>query len=241
MRASVNAPRAWPKSSLSSRLSGIAAQLSATNGARPAARVVERARDELLARAGLAADEHRRVACDAMRAIISYTRCIARLEPKTSGCGRISMARSSRRDLVRQAALLERARDRELQQLGSKGLVTKSYAPTRIASTAASSVAWPVTTITGRFGPRAEHALAQLETSEPLHREIREDDVDVASRDDVERVVRHRHGRDGVTVSFECRLQQRSLHGLVVDDQDPTPKIAQSSIAACGWFSQRKL
>ena len=60
-RAPVNAPRSWPNSSLSSSVSGIAAQLIATNGARRArAAVVERARDELLADAALARDEHRR-------------------------------------------------------------------------------------------------------------------------------------------------------------------------------------
>ena len=54
--APVKAPRSWPKSSLSSRVSGMAAQLTATKG--PLARggeLVEGARDELLAGAGLAA------------------------------------------------------------------------------------------------------------------------------------------------------------------------------------------
>ena len=50
--APVNEPFSWPKSSLSRRFSGIAAQLRAG---------VDRARDQLLARAGLAADEDRRV------------------------------------------------------------------------------------------------------------------------------------------------------------------------------------
>ena len=56
-RASVNAPRAWPKSSLSRSAAGIAAQLTATNGPRARRLVRGRARDELLARAGLALDE----------------------------------------------------------------------------------------------------------------------------------------------------------------------------------------
>ena len=60
--ASVNAPFACPKSSLSSSVSGTAAQLIATKG--PVARGacgVERARDQLLAGAALAGDEHGRV------------------------------------------------------------------------------------------------------------------------------------------------------------------------------------
>ena len=61
--APVNAPRRWPKSSLSSSVSGSAAQLTATNG--PSARAlgaVDAARDQLLAGAGLALDQHRRSA-----------------------------------------------------------------------------------------------------------------------------------------------------------------------------------
>ena len=53
--APVNAPRSWPNSSLSSSVSGIAAQFTATNGrSRRAAVLVDRRRDELLAGAALA-------------------------------------------------------------------------------------------------------------------------------------------------------------------------------------------
>ena len=58
--APVNAPRTWPNSSDSSSVSGIAAQLTATNGiVALRAAVVDRARDQLLAGAGLAGDQHR--------------------------------------------------------------------------------------------------------------------------------------------------------------------------------------
>ena len=58
--APVNAPRTWPNSSDSSSVSGIAAQLTLISGmARCALRVVDRARDQLLAGPGLAGDEHR--------------------------------------------------------------------------------------------------------------------------------------------------------------------------------------
>ena len=60
--APVKAPRSWPKSSLSSRPVGMAAQLTLTKRALAApAQVVDRARDQLLAGARLAEDEHRRV------------------------------------------------------------------------------------------------------------------------------------------------------------------------------------
>ena len=59
--APVNAPFSWPKISLSSSVSGIAAQLMATNGNGGArAELMDRLRDQLLARARLAGDEHRR-------------------------------------------------------------------------------------------------------------------------------------------------------------------------------------
>jgi hypothetical protein len=58
--APVNAPFLCPKSSLSSRFSGSAAQFCATNSLSRAARpVVHGAGDELLAGARLALDEHR--------------------------------------------------------------------------------------------------------------------------------------------------------------------------------------
>ena len=61
--APVKAPRSWPKSSLSIRLGGRAAQLTTTNGPlRPRALVVDGAGDELLADPCLAEDENRGVA-----------------------------------------------------------------------------------------------------------------------------------------------------------------------------------
>ena len=59
--APVNAPFSWPNSSLSSSVSGMAAQLTATNGwSRRGPLVVDGARDQLLARAALAGDQHGR-------------------------------------------------------------------------------------------------------------------------------------------------------------------------------------
>ena len=58
--APVNAPRTWPNSSASSRVSGIALQLSATKRCDPPrAVVVDGARDDFLAGSGLARDEDR--------------------------------------------------------------------------------------------------------------------------------------------------------------------------------------
>ena len=54
----MKAPRTWPKNSLSNSSRGIAAQLTAISGrSRAAARLVDGARDQLLAGAGLAGDQ----------------------------------------------------------------------------------------------------------------------------------------------------------------------------------------
>ena len=60
--APVKAPFSWPNSSLSSSSRGIAPQLTGTNGpSRARRKLVNAPRDELLAAAGLAADQHRAV------------------------------------------------------------------------------------------------------------------------------------------------------------------------------------
>ena len=80
--APVNAPFSWPKSSLSSRVSVSAAQLMATNGLSARGTVpVHGARDQFLAGAALATDQHRRVrACDARDAVEERTHWFARAD-----------------------------------------------------------------------------------------------------------------------------------------------------------------
>ena len=59
--APVNAPRSWPNSALSASSRGIAARLTAMNGASGVARLaVNQPRQQLLAGAALAEDQHRR-------------------------------------------------------------------------------------------------------------------------------------------------------------------------------------
>ena len=73
-------PSTWPKSSDSSRVSGIAAQLTLMNGILLRAAIVDGAGHELLTRAGFARDQHRAAGADtsSMRRITSVT---ARLWP----------------------------------------------------------------------------------------------------------------------------------------------------------------
>ncbi len=78
--APVKAPRSWPKSSLSTSVSGIAAQLTATNGA-PARgdSACSAAREELLAGAALAGQQHR-------ASSVGATRSSRRSAARSRGC-----------------------------------------------------------------------------------------------------------------------------------------------------------
>ena len=119
--APVKAPFSWPKSSLSMSASGMAPQLTTRNGlSARSRRVVDGARDALLARAALAGDEHgaSRVVGDALRR--------GRRSGASPRSGRGARAARSRRDLRAQAlvlgddrALLERLVD-EGAKLGGR-------------------------------------------------------------------------------------------------------------------------
>ena len=90
--APVNAPRTWPNSSDSSSVSVSAPQLTGTNGrAARAAVAMDRPRHQLLARAALADDQHRRVRVGRVRDLLVDRRASPR-------CGRSALpAGTSRR------------------------------------------------------------------------------------------------------------------------------------------------
>ena len=115
--APVNEPRSWPKSSLSSSVSGIAAQLMATNApARRGRELVDRAGEELLARAALALEQDRRVG----------RRDALRFRAHGADRGRLSDDRRHRLRLgfgeeqrfARARPALDRPRDEQPQQIG---------------------------------------------------------------------------------------------------------------------------
>src|SRR5450755_2022252 len=121
-RASVKAPRAWPKSSLSSNASGMAAQLIATNG--PVLRAPSRcsARAELLAGAALTGDEHRGVRVGDLREQrmqLLHRRAFADHLVEAMALGeRLAQAAH----LLPQRAVLHGARERQRQRLDVDGL-----------------------------------------------------------------------------------------------------------------------
>ena len=114
--APVNAPFSWPNSSLSSSASGSAAQLIATNGLLCAlAALVQRARDQLLAGAALAGDQHaRRRARDALDQAHDALHRRA-LADDVAGAEALLHALPQRAVLIDDRALLERLLDHRQQ------------------------------------------------------------------------------------------------------------------------------
>ena len=140
--APVNAPRTWPKSSLSISSSGIAAQLTSTNGAVPAAAErVDGARDELLAGAVLAVDEHAAVGRRRHRDLLAQLAHRVALADHRAGVGR--RARAARGSRLPAAAGEARCATTSTVLSSDSGFSTKSNAPSLIARTADSMLPWP--------------------------------------------------------------------------------------------------
>ena len=116
--APVKAPFSWPNSSLSSSSAGSAAQLTLTNGRSFARRaLVDRARDELLADAALAADQHRDVAVGDLLDDLRDRSHLGAVAPERNARSWSSL--SCRRSSVisrHQPGLLDRALDRGVER-----------------------------------------------------------------------------------------------------------------------------
>ena len=114
--APVNEPFSWPKSSLSSSVSGRAAQVTLTKGLlAPRAVLVERLGDQLLARAALAQQQHRGSCEAATCRIVLKTASISGLSPTRLSKLYLCSSRSRRpRVSLEQALLLERLLQHDL-------------------------------------------------------------------------------------------------------------------------------
>ena len=145
--APVKAPRSWPNSSDSSRSFGIAAVLMATNGLAGARAVlVQRARDQLLAGARLAGDQHRRRSICDSRPMARNTSCIAGAWPSISGaCADARLGRAPRAGSPR-----PRGGSARPPWSTSNGLGRYSKAPPWNAATALSRSEYAVMMMTGR-------------------------------------------------------------------------------------------
>ena len=150
--APVNAPFTWPNSSLSMRCRGIAPQLIATNGAfsRGDSAWMRRAASSLPV--PLSPSSSTACCVRATRCSVWSKRCaagLAAIVPTAGAC----WARRFRRAFSRSSAVVAIAR-RTVCSSTSRltGLVRKSIAPLRIASTASGTVPWPVHTTTWKCG-----------------------------------------------------------------------------------------
>ena len=178
--APVKAPFSWPKSSLSSSVSrdrGAVDDDEALVAAR--AEIVDGARDQLLAGAALAGDQHRRARrrrrarwCGRRRASPRCGRSGGprRARPATWSRRRTTSCSSARRSrswrtLMRSASI-------------SNGLVTKSTAPSFIASTAVATVRVAESTITGRRVAALGELAQEVEAGAAGHHEVEQHRVD---------------------------------------------------------------
>ena len=78
----------------------------------------------------------------------------------------------------------------------SNGLVTKSYAPARMAAIAVSMLPNAVMTTTGRSSRLCDDLLAELDAAHAVHVDVGHDDVEVVLGEPAQRVLRSR-GRRG--------------------------------------------
>ena len=212
--APVNAPFSWPNSSDSSSSAAIADVFSATNGAVGARRVVvQRARDELLARAGLARDQHRharaRQAADRLEHLLHRRRLADDARRRLRG--RL-LGRSAR-------ALPRRARDELDRFVDVERLRQILEGAALIGRHGAVEIRVRRDDDDGDVGIHAREPLHELEPAHVRHADVRDQHVGPAELQRAEELLA---GFEGARehVRLLQRLLEHPPHGLVVVD-DP--------------------
>ncbi len=152
--APVKAPRSCPKSSLSSSVSGIAAQLIATKAPSRRAESAWIARAKSSLPVPLSPSSRTVASVAATRSVSARTARIAADSPTIGGSVRDCASAKSRDCRERARRSIARA-TRRRSRSGSTGLVMKSSAPCFMASTAVSMEPNAVMTITGSVGSSA--------------------------------------------------------------------------------------
>ena len=136
----MNAPRTWPNSSLSNSVSTTAEQLTVTNGrVAPRSGLVERAGRELLARAGLAGEQHR---LRVRREPLNEAEHLLHRGAAADHAAEFELARDSASSATSCARRVSSARTSAStlpRRTKSNGLVRYSRAPSLMASTALST------------------------------------------------------------------------------------------------------
>ena len=211
----------WPNSSLSSSVSGTAAQLTATNApALRRLRLVQRARHQLLARAALAGDQHRGVGLgDAVDQVVDLSHRRAVADDLARQCAAIDFLAQAL-DLRAQRAVLHGAFEREFQLFE-----LERFADEVVSARADRGHGGLHAAERGDHDHRhvrsvGDDALAQREAVHAAHVEIGHDDVYVFALDERKRFV-----GGGLPRRVESGAPQRRLHRLaqiliVIDDED---------------------
>ena len=191
----------------------------------PFAGAVDGARDQLLADAGFALDQHRDgggrrlLGAAAARACMRGLRVMMSLKVSVPAWLRLIRWISLSSALV--ASALRRLTSR---RSAPTGLTTKSVAPARIADTTLSMPPCAVCTITGMLQSGLAHAGQHAEAVEVGHHEVEHHAVDLAGVG----AGQHRGGRVAafgddhvIAVARDHALEEAALHRIVVDNKNP--------------------
>ena len=219
--APVNAPRSKPNSSDSSSSVGSAAQFTFTNGlSRAERRRVERPRDQLLAGAALAANEHGDVGVgDALDQVAHLGHPLAVAEQHRVARLRLQLL-AQRRDLAAQLVLLAaRWSSGTSSSASSNGLQTKSVAPSFIACTTVVVRPWPERTMTGTSRSIFLNAASAASPSMLAgHHDVEHDGRGPLGVEALHGFVRVAQRQRAVAALGEERAQELAHREVVVDD-----------------------
>ena len=235
--ASVKAPLAWPNSSLSSSVSGMAAQLMATNGPPPAvAPGVDGAGDDLLAGAALARDEDRGVGLrHAVDEVVDLLHRGAladeRVEP-----GSLSRLEAQALYLFAQAAVGRRAVDGDGEHVDLDGLVdevVRARADGRDRRVEAPERGEHDDRHVGAVG---DDALAELDAADAAHVEVGHDDVEVVGLERLQRLV----CRTCASATSKPRLRRPMRERLAEGASSSTSRTRVVMGCSASWAGTRR-
>ena len=183
---------------------------------------VDGARDQLLADAGFAFDQHRELSEAAAFSAALSTGCIAGERVMTSAMVSVPSRLALDAAAIRPPAPWSPSalRSETCSRSGLAGLTTKSVAPARIADTTLSMPPWAVCTITGMSRPASR---MRASTPRPSRSGITRSSTTQSMRC---AAAEQRHGRiaavgdDGlVAEALDHGLEQAALDRIVIDDE----------------------
>ena len=237
--APVKAPFSWPNKIDSTRFSGRAPQLTATNG------LARRAPLPWMARAisSLPTPDSPSISTGmaeaaAFSAALS-TGCMAGERVMTSAmvsvpsCWRLSRCNSPASALVASAL-----RSDTCSRSALAGLTTKSVAPARITDTTLSMPPWAVCTITGNVEAGVAHARQDAEAVEVGHHQVENDAVDarcIGSGEQLDRGIAAFGDDRLIAETLDHGFEEATLNRIVVDDKHDLRHETPSRTTVPNW------